>query len=313
MTINAVNGPRTKTLFGATAIAIYATIFLIARTQHATLIHVAATLDLTITTSAAFYFLLVRRGHAGWLSLVTVALIGLRTATFLFPENPSSLKWLAAPLELLVILNIIRKIRRSPDEVDALTRIRTAVSALLPNPRLARMVAAEIAVVYYSFCSWRSRPDPGFSCARSSGYSLFGTLLIFGMVFEGIPLHLLVMHYSRPIAWTLTALDLYGLIWATAILRANHLRSIQLDGETLRIRIGLIWEIDVPRRTIAKVRPYTPADRPDLKAVFLNTPKLLIEFNEPVQAIGLYGNRRSVTKLALSVDSPDDFCTALNV
>jgi hypothetical protein len=65
----------------ASAVTIYTAIFLISRAHEAKLISAAAILDLTITTSAVFYLLLVRRGHAGWISLATVALLGLRTAT----------------------------------------------------------------------------------------------------------------------------------------------------------------------------------------------------------------------------------------
>jgi hypothetical protein len=301
---------RSHLLFGASAAVIYTAIFLIALTPRAALVNAAATLDLTVTVSAVFYFLLVRRGYAGWLTLATVALAGLRTSAFLFPAAPQ-MKWLAAPLELLLIANVIRIVRRLPDG-DALTRIRTATGAIIRNRRIARIVSAEIAVFYYALCSWRTRPESGFSSAKTSGYSLLGTLMIFGVVFEGIPLHLIVMRYSATIAWTLTALDLYGLLWATAILRANDLRATQIDGEYLRLRIGLIWELDIPLRAIASIRPFTSTDKPGLKAVFLNTPQMLIEFAQPIEAVGLYGNRRSIGSVALSVDRPEQFAAAVN-
>jgi hypothetical protein len=84
-----------------------------------------------------------------------------------------------------------------------------------------------------------------------------------------------------------------------------------VDDETIHIHIGLIWEIDIPRRDIAAIRPYTLTDRPELKAVFLNAPKLLIELARPLQAEGFYGNTRTVTKLAFSVDSSDEFVAAV--
>jgi hypothetical protein len=295
--------------FAAAAVMIYTAIFLITRTHHAGIVNVAAAFDLTITTSAVFYFLLVRRGHANWLTLATVALAGLRASMFLLPDAPQ-MKWLAAPLELLLLASVIRRVRQIEGD-DALTRIRTATRAAVSNARIAQILAAEIAVVYYALFSWRARPEPGFSSAQTSGYSLFGTLLIFGMVFEGIPLHLIVMRYSPAVAWTLTALDLYGLLWATAILRANTLRATQLDAEYLRVRIGLIWEVNIPRKDIMLIRRFEPTDKPDLKAVFLNTPQFLIELTNPTEAIGLYGNRRNVTTLGLSFDRPEEFAAAL--
>jgi hypothetical protein len=300
-------------LFGAAALSIYTAIFLITRTHHAGIVNVAAAFDLTITTSAVFYFLLVRRGHASWLTLATVALAGLRASMFLLPDVPQ-MKWLAAPIELLLIASIVRRVRRGRgiDGGDALTRIRTATRAVVPNTRIAQILAAEIAVVYYALFSWRARPEPGFSSAQTSGYSLFGTLLIFGMVFEGIPLHLIVMRYSAAVAWTLTALDLYGLLWATAILRANTLRATQLDAEYLRVRIGLIWEINIPRKDIMLIRRFESADKPNLKAVFLHTPQFLIELTNPTEAVGLYGNRRNVSTFGVSFDRAEEFAAALS-
>jgi hypothetical protein len=296
--------------FAAAAVAIYTAIFLITRTHHAGIVNVAAAFDLTITTSAVFYFLLVRRGHANWLTLATVALAGLRASMFFLPDMPQ-MKWTAAPIELLLIASIVRRVR-GIDGGDALTRIRTAARAVVPNARIAQILAAEVAVVYYALFSWRARPETGFSSAKTSGYSLFGTLLIFGMVFEGIPLHLIVMRYSSAIAWTLTALDLYGLLWATAILRANTLRATRLDAEYLRVRVGLIWEVDIPRRNIISIRRFKSTDKPNLKTVFLNTPQFLIELSCPTEAIGLYGNRRNVTTLGVSFDRPEKFAAALS-
>jgi hypothetical protein len=297
-------------LFGAAALSIYAAIFLITRTHHAGIVNVAAAFDLTITTSAVFYFLLMRRGHANWLTLATVAMAGLRASMFLLPDAPQ-MKWLAAPLELLLIASIVRR-GRGIDGGDALTRIRTATRAVVPQARIAQILAAEIAVVYYALFAWRARPEPGFRSAQTSGYSLFGTLLIFGMVFEGIPLHSIVMRYSAAVAWTFSALDLYGLLWATALLRANSLRATQLDGEYLRIRIGFIWEVNIPRQHIMLIRGFEPADKPHLKAVFLNTPQFLIELTCPAEAIGLYGNRRNVSTLGVSFDRPEEFVAALS-
>jgi hypothetical protein len=297
-----------RSLFAVSGFTIYTAIFFVTRTHHASIVNVAAAFDLTFTTCAVFYFLLVRHGYAGWLTLASVALAGIRASMFLVPEAPQ-MKWLAAPLELLLIANIVRRIGRI-EGGDALTRIRTATRAVIPDAGVAQIAAAEVAVGYYALFSWRARREPGFSSAKTSGYSLFGTLLILAMVFEGLPLHLIVMRYSPAMAWTISALDVYGLLWAVALLRANTLRSTRIDADYLRIRVGLIWEIDIPRRKVASIRPFTARDQPGLKGVFLNTPQFLIELTSPVQATGLYGNRRMVGSIACSFDDPEGFLRA---
>jgi hypothetical protein len=119
------------------------------------------------------------------------------------------------------------------------------------------------------------------------------------------------MGYSHTCAWIFTGLDIYGLFWATAILRANRLRASQLDATHFHLRAGLIWEVEIPLDQIAFIRSFATTDKPDLKAVFLNTPKLLIGLTHPTQATGLYGNSRAVTTIAFSVDFPDQLIASL--
>ena len=293
-------------LFSAVAFSIYAAIFLISRSKPTSVVGLAATFDLTITCSAAFYFALVRRGHAGWLGLVTVALAGLRVSSLLFSGGAVPAKWLAAPLELMLILNVVRRLRHVPAG-DEFTRIRSAVDDLIANRSVAQEVAAEIIVFYYALFSWNAKPQAGFTSAKASGYSLFGILLIFGLVFEGIPLHLILMRYSPTAAWIAAGLDVYGLVWAVALLRANRLRAYQMDAECLRLRAGLIWEADIRWRDLAAIRPFIAGDRVDVKAVFLNTPQMVIELRGPVKVTGLYGIQRTAGKIAIAVDDLEGF------
>jgi hypothetical protein len=66
MEFAALTRSRVGYLFAVSAAVIYTAVFLITRNTHAHVVQTAAIVDLTITTAAAFYFLLVRPGHAGW-------------------------------------------------------------------------------------------------------------------------------------------------------------------------------------------------------------------------------------------------------
>lgn len=315
-------------LFAGSATIIYLAIYLITRTpqglSHASLVGAAATFDLAITTSAVFYFLLARKGYSSRLTTFTIALCGFRATQILLPDAyqfhllPSW--WISVPLEFAIGAAIIRRFRRIQTDTDPLARIRNAASAVIPYRRLAEIAAAEIAVFYYAIFSWRSKPESVrnaqvFSCAEASGYSLLGTLLVLLILCEGVPLHFILSHYNPVAAWIFTGADIYGLLWAVAMIRAARLRTILVDDCWVKIRIGMIWEAAIPRQDIVSCRRITsPASflKADhyLKAVVLNEPQYVLELSRPAVAVGFYGQRRVFTKIGIAVDQKEAFAAA---
>jgi hypothetical protein len=312
-------------VFLGSAIVVYSAVFFISRSALAAarpgVIGLAALADLTITVPVLFYFLVVRRGYSSWMALVPVTFAGARAAGFLLSSgeqaNLPALRWLGIPLELWIVAQLVRRFRRIERGGDVLARIRSAVSTLIPYRRLGEIVADEIAVFYYAFCSWRARPDtkPGwqaFQYSEASGWGMSSTLLAIAIVCEGVPVHLLLQQWSATAAWIMTALDLYALIWLIAIGRAARLRPILVGPETIHLRIGLMWEVKVPRdRIVTCRRAGVPAPRRKeagyLSMVVLNEAQWVLELNEPVVAEGLYGRRRTVTRIGVAVDEPARF------
>ncbi|MBV9226518.1 MAG: hypothetical protein JOY85_20990 [Acidobacteriaceae bacterium] len=177
--------------------------------SHAALISTAALFDLSVTLSVACYVLLARNGYCSWRAVMAVGLCGLRAGGFLLPEVDQqyvpSLRWISVLLELLVVATLVRRFRQIQSNGDVLARIRSAASAVLPYERLAELVAAEAAILYYALFSWRAKPErsrnaQAFSCGEASGYSLLGTLLALLILCEGVPLHFLLLHYNA-VCW----------------------------------------------------------------------------------------------------------------
>lgn len=183
------------------------------------------------------------------------------------------------------------------------------------------MPAAELSVFYYALFSWRARRDtiPGyqtFTCEDASGYRLFATLLIVVLIFEGAPMHFLLLRWSHVAAWISTALDLYGVLWVVAIARSVYLRPILVGADSVLLRAGFMWQVDVARRNIIAVRPVRgeapPRRQPGyLSLVIINEPQFVIELAEPVMARGLYKRPRSVSRIGVALDNPQMFAAAL--
>ena len=122
---------------------------------------------------AICYILLARNGYCSWRAVMAVGLGGLRFAGFLLPEVDQqylpSLKWISVLLELMFVATVVRRLRPASSGDDALARIRSAVSAIIPYERFARLIAAEVAVLYYALFSWRELSVKACHCISSSG------------------------------------------------------------------------------------------------------------------------------------------------
>ncbi|MBV8897881.1 MAG: hypothetical protein JO051_15315 [Acidobacteriaceae bacterium] len=155
-----------------------------------------------------------------------------------------------------------------------------------------------------------------FPCKEASGYGLFGFFLGLLTVCEGIPLHFLLWR-RHPVAGMLLLIANFAALWLVmAMVRAGRSGAILVDDEFVRLRIGSIWQADIPRRDIASCRRVTPGaaiakSRTYLKAVVLNDPQYLIELSRPTIAKGLYGVRREVTLVGIAVHDREAFAAVL--
>jgi hypothetical protein len=316
-------------LFLMCAAGIGAVVFIMARTPAAAsrpaMMGAAGLIDLVLTIPLVYWFLVVRPGHSSWAALAVISVLGARASAWLLPLSGQRylppVAWLGIPLELWLVAQIVRRIRGLDRKGDALARIRAAARGIIPYERLSRIVAAEIAVLYYALFSWRAQPDTrrdwrAFPCANASGWRDFATLVALAAVCEAVPVHLLVYRWSHVAAWICTGLDLYGLLWLAALVRAARLRPILVDGERVLLRVGLVWEIEIPRERIAACRRVTgqgPKRREAgyLRTVVMTEPQWIIELTEPAVAVGLYGQCRKVTRIGIAVDEPGAFGAAL--
>ena len=319
-------------LFAVTAILVYSVVYFETHTpqaiSHAALMSAAALFDLSVTMSIACYVFLARNGCCSWRVVMAVGLCGLRAGGFLLPEVDQqyvpSLRWVSVLLELLVVATLVRRFRRVQlNDDDVLARIRGAVSAIFPYKRLAGLIAAEAAILYYALFSWRVKPETNrnaqaFSYGEASGYNSLGTLLALLILCEGVPLHFLLSHYNAVIAWIWTGLDIYGLLWAVAMIRASKLRVILVDEQWVKVRAGIIWEAEIPRKHILSCQRVSSAETlaktPDyLKMVMLNDPQYILQLSQPVVAVGFYGQRRMFTQMGIAIDQGEAFVSALGL
>jgi hypothetical protein len=177
----------------------------------------------------------------------------------------------------------------------------------------AAILAHELSRLAFAFAGWRMTPysDAGtLTVHRQSSWNVvalgFGLLI----VVETVPVHLVLMERAPALAWALSALSLYALLWLIGDTQALRLRPCRLADDVLLVRVGLRWKVEVPRAALAAftpVRGNAPSRRARgyLRATVFGDPTHLLELRAPITAIGPYGIRRSVTWIGVSPDDPE--------
>jgi hypothetical protein len=317
--------------FALIAAAVYAAALTLLRLRpalhHPDVVAAGVLTDLLLTVPLAFYLLAVRR--AGWpvRTLIPLFLASLTGAALLVPEHRVTLlrvaEILSAPVEIGLVAWIAFRVRRSLRGTrgadDPLERLRAVAFDILPARRVAEAVAFEMAVIYYALLARRRGEDQGPAGARSftyhlkSGYGAILGALAMVIVAETVPVHLLLARWSPRVAWTLTVLGLYSLVWLIADFRATRLRPIVADERSLHLRCGLRWSVTVPRERIVAVHERAPKSEPVLRLTLPMARPLWLELDAPVTADGPYGLQRQARWIAVAVDDTRAFREMLNL
>lgn len=329
-------------IFLATALAIYAGgAFLVRgleRYPHPDRVAGAIAFDLTVTVTFLAWLLPVRARRWPAVALIPIFLVSIALATRVLPEENrhwlTALRWITVPLELGFLSWIALRARRAlraarassvadlDTDLDAWGSIRRAARSILWNPAVADILAFEASVVVYAFRPRRAPHVPAgatpYLAVRRTPYGPVVVAFSLIILAETVPLHFLIARWSAPLAWTLTALGLYTLVYLTADWRAVHARPTLLDEEFLTLRTGLRWTIRIPLSAIESIerRPPSPADErasgKPLRAYVIGGANLWIRLREPVEAEGVYGRRRSTRSIATAVDEPQRLLAALH-
>jgi hypothetical protein len=320
--------------FGLSLTAIYAvSVSIVARLplqDSPELIAGAVTLGLTVLVPFLYYLLLAR--PCGWpvITVVPVFLASVLIAQRLLPEDRHQMLDLvsygAALAELTVVVMIVVKgfqLRQGYREAsargtDVYESLRESAQQVL-GETAGGAVAYETTLFYYAGVGWwrsADSDDGSFSVHRASAYVPLMIAMMIAVVVETVAIHLLVRLWSPTVAWVLTALSLYALVWLIGDIHAVRLKPVRVSTDRLLLRIGLRWSISVPFDLIESVSTVAgpSSDAPDegyLKAVLLGEPNRRIQLRQPVAAVGLYGLTRRVSTIDLHLDEPERFDAAL--
>jgi hypothetical protein len=260
--------------------------------QHPDVLAYAFTFDLTLTIPLFYWLLVVRRGAAPAFSIIPVFVVAMIVASRIVPRDQQAflhqLKYLIAPLELALIAFAGRYFY---------THRST-------NPAV-RFALFELRMIYYAIFCWGRKAPAGFTIYKRSGWGSIVAVIMLLIAGESVALHLFIQQWSPIVAWIITALDIYGVLWLLGDYNAIRLHPITIEDGVLRIRHGFRWSVDVPLTNIASVERVSgpwQKRRDTMNLAMLDDPELLIRLREPQKAAFIMGMQREINAIAMLPD-----------
>lgn len=262
-----------------------------------------------------------RRTAVPWqLWIAPVAAAALLLATRLAPDLPAvrrAVGVVAVLAELglvsFVAYAVVRTLRKpGARHGDALDTIRRVAGSVAGDTVAAGIIATELGILHSAF-TFRRAPGtqvPTFTHHEELGYGAVAAAFSAIIVIETVVVHLMLRAWSPTVAWILTGLSLYGLLWLLGDYRAMRRRATSLSATTLAIRLGLRWELDVPLSAVERVEIVNDRAAPgtaDLRVSPLRTSNVRLILSAPVDARGMYGIKRHASTIWLQLDQAAAF------
>jgi hypothetical protein len=188
---------------------------------------------------------------------------------------------------------------------------------------MLRFLSTDLAVFYYVFFSWRKKKGEQIQAADRFTYHLNGEylgifiMLIHALTIEIIAVHLLVMQYSHLLAWIVTLFDLYALLFIIADYQAIRQSPIIMDNKAIHIQKGLRFHAVIPYEMVDVIKKNERSEseiRKDKLAIDLTlnglekkTPQFEMILKEPILAYTIFGIKKKIKHLYITVDEPSTF------
>jgi hypothetical protein len=285
----------------------------------------AVSIDLVVILPILYYFLIIKKLNTSWLSLIGAISISLIIAYVILPNTHQNyLHYVEKILifcELVLLLYVIIKIRSiyksyfqfKQTSFDFIQNIQNAFFQHVGNNLFVRILLSELILLRYGLFCWlgdkneKNTEYQNFTIYKESGFvGLFLTILFVAGI-EAFVVHLIVVKYNWIVAWITTALSLYSILFLIAHLIAVQRRVISIHSEMISIRIGFIWNFEIPFSNILEIQkindiPQNKKNILNLSSALMTSPNTMITLKEPIKVYGLYGINKISHYICLNVD-----------
>lgn len=287
------------------------------------------TIDFIITIPL-IYLLLIRKRSISNLTVAPVFILCIIMASYAIPSENHDLlhlakTWLIPIVEIGVLTFVILKVRKAithfketgNSNADFYSTLVSTCESIFPKTT-AKLVANEIALLYYGFFNFQStelKPNE-FSNYKGSGILSSLSAIIVVVAVEMIGIHLLASKWSTVLAWTLTALSFYSALQIIGIIRSVPKCPIVIHDDELQLRFGILSQTNIPYEAINQIETinrsaYDKEKDKDSKTLSLlgelEHSNIVIRLNTTQSLQFIYGKPKTYTKLFLFVDDYERF------
>lgn len=297
-------------------------------------------IDIVVGVPLLYYLLMVRTkkmpsytmGLVSGGTLLLVATILPSASTHYFEY----LYYIAPIVEVFIVLFVVYKLRTMIQTYKKLKPsyyyFSDAVEATLVKT-FSKMfglgyVVSEFVLTYYALFGWfkqyTNHTVQSFSYHKTNSYTGMFIAFCVVLLIETVAMHFIIGLWSNVVAWVVTALSVYTLVWILGDFNAIRLQPIVVDDTHLYLRLGLRYKAKIPLETILSVRQESKTsdllelEKPQeidtaFRLVLINETNILITLSQHVRLYGLFGRQKLSDEIAFYVDEPQRFMQALKV
>ncbi|MCP3738043.1 hypothetical protein [Rossellomorea sp. BNER] len=314
------------------------------------MVGLGAAIDLVIILPLVLYFFGFKK-RVSWLMLCAFVFWGLLLSNWIIPDEADAylsyfnhsvivIEAGVIVLELVLFVAIVKRfpflIKNHRKEKNMHYHFLLSFSAAIQstfsfrNERLnkfqftLRILATDIAAIYYSLFSWRKRApvmvqgqSRTFTFHKDGSYQGVFIMLVHAMVFEIVAVHVIVSNFSHTAAWILTGLDVYALLFIISDYQAIRLSPVVLDLKGIHFQKGIRQYGFVSWEQIKGVNENTKSPKEvdqDRKSIALALHGLekdpvpyVIKLKEPVEIQQIFGFKKNIESIYLKMDDPHKF------
>ncbi|PFG12091.1 hypothetical protein [Bacillus sp. es.036] len=193
---------------------------------------------------------------------------------------------------------------------------------------LLRLVATDLAAIYYCLFSWRKKRQANvehvnsFTFHTDGGYLGVFYMLVHAMVIEIIAVHMMVAQYSHVAAWIVTFFDLYALLFIISDYQAIRLSPVILSEKGIHFQKGIrqygfiewnaVKAISENKKSPEEVKQDRASVEFALHGLEREQAPFVIELNRTVEMNQVFGFKKSIEHVYVKVDKPYAFRDKVN-
>jgi hypothetical protein len=231
----------------------------------------------------------------------------------------------ALALEVLLLVLAVRALRNTRALPGAWPedRIAKAFEAFVP-PRAARLMALELVMLgsalRFLLGGFRDPVPAGFSHHREAALRAILPALPLMIPGDFLLVHAVFKGAAPWLRWTLHGSTIYAVLWLVGFYATLKARPHQLCEGRVDLHLGLLKSVAFPLSHIQSVTPLPEFDddwarhahmKGVQKLVAKGNSILELKLMEPTRVMGLLGPGHPTDRLAVSVDDPAAFLSAL--